>query len=227
MAQGEQNVPISNQQQQPQQQPSQQHAQGEQQGEQNVSVSNQQQQPQPRQQSALSTTDFWRPLTNLRRQIDTLFEDFDRMMPFRPFGRSFFPIEPFGRDLFSIEPFSRNAAEITNIPVVDVIDQDQAILISAELPGMDEKNIELKLANNTLTLRGEKKDEREENRRGYYLSERSYGSFQRSFALPESIDADKIEANFDKGILTITLPKKPEAQRQEKMIDIKKQQTIH
>lgn len=219
MAQGEQNVPISDQQQQPQQQPSQQYAQGEQgeQGEQNVSVRDQQQQPQPRQQSALSTTDFWRPLTNLRRQVDSLFEDFDRMMPFRQFGRS----------LFSMEPFGQSMAGLTNTPAVDIIDQDQAILINAELPGMDENSIELKLANNTLTLRGEKKDEREENRRGYYLSERSYGSFQRSFALPESVDADKIEANFDKGILTITLPKRPEAQRQEKVIDIKKQQTIH
>jgi Hsp20/alpha crystallin family protein len=72
--------------------------------------------------------------------------------------------------------------------------------------GVDEKNVEIKVANRVLTIKGEKKDETEERQKDYYLSERCYGAFQRSFALPEGVDADKIEANFAKSVLTVKLP---------------------
>jgi len=166
-----------------------------------------------RQQPSATSADPWRPLSTLRRQIDHLLEDFDRMTPFWH-GRSAMEVEPFwhGREMTGMN---------MNMPAVDIVEQDKAILISAELPGMDERNIELKLSNGTLMLRGEKKAEREEKTRGYYLSERSFGSFQRSFTLPDSVDPEKIEAQFDNGVLTITLPKRPEAQKPEKRIDIK------
>jgi HSP20 family protein len=86
---------------------------------------------------------------------------------------------------------------------------------------MDEKNIDVKVADGTLTIKGEKQEEKEEKKKDYYLRERSFGSFERSFAIPEGVDADKIEASFNKGVLTLTLPKKPEAQKPVKKIDVK------
>lgn len=151
-----------------------------------------------------------RPLENLRRQVDRLFDDFDR-------GRYL----PFGRGSFDIEPFWRREAGFAGLPAVDIIEKDDAFEITAELPGMDEKNIQVKLNQGNLTIKGEKKDEREEKKKDYHLSERHYGSFQRTFGLPDGVDAEKIEAHFTKGILTVRLPKKPEAMQTEKTISIK------
>ena len=100
-------------------------------------------------------------------------------------------------------------------------EREGAYEISAELPGLDEKDVEVKLANGLLTIRGEKKEEREEKEKDYYLSERRYGAFTRSFQVPEGVDADKVEARFAKGVLTVTLPKTAEAQKQEKKIEVK------
>ena len=86
---------------------------------------------------------------------------------------------------------------------------------------MDEKNLEVKVADGNLIIKGEKQEEKEEKKKDYYLQERSFGSFQRSFELPESVDADKIEANFKKGVLTVKLPKKPQAQKAAKKIEVK------
>ncbi|HYQ38802.1 MAG TPA: Hsp20/alpha crystallin family protein [Pseudomonas sp.] len=151
-----------------------------------------------------------RPLENLRRQVDRLFEDFDRGWHL-----------PFSRASFDIEPFWRRELSFSGMPAVDIIDKNDAIEITAELPGLDEKNIEVKLSNGNLTIKGEKKDEREEKKKDYYLSERHYGSFQRTFRLPDGVDPEKIEAHFSKGVLTLHLPKKPEAQQPEKTITIK------
>ena len=87
---------------------------------------------------------------------------------------------------------------------------------------MDESNIDVKFAHGLLTIKGEKREEKEEKKKDYYLSERRYGSFQRSFPVPESVDADKIEAKFANGVLTVRLPKSAEAQKNEKKIAIKK-----
>jgi len=87
---------------------------------------------------------------------------------------------------------------------------------------MDEKNVEVKFANGLLTIKGEKKEEKEENRKNYHLSERHYGVFERSFTVPDYVDASKIEATFKNGVLTVHLPKSPEAQKAEKQIVIKK-----
>ena len=104
---------------------------------------------------------------------------------------------------------------------MDLVEKEKEYEISAELPGIDEKNVEIKVANHMLTIKGEKTEEKEEKKKDYYLSERRFGSFQRSFALPEGVDADKIEANFVKGVFTVKLPKTAEAQKAEKKITVK------
>jgi HSP20 family protein len=107
------------------------------------------------------------------------------------------------------------------IPAVDVIEGEKAYELTAELPGMDEKNVEVKVVNDTLTIKGEKQEEKEEKEKDYYLHERTFGSFERSFDIPEGVDAAKIEASFKKGVLTVTLPKKLEAQKPAKKIEVK------
>jgi HSP20 family protein len=153
----------------------------------------------------------WRPLEKLRREVDRLFEDFDRG----------FWLSPLRRSAFDIEPFWRRELAWGAAPAVDIVEKEKAYEVTAELPGMDEKSIEVKLANGGLTIRGEKKEEKEEKRKDYYLHERHYGSFERRFRVPEGVDIDKIEASFKKGVLTIILPKRPEAQKPEKKIEVK------
>jgi HSP20 family protein len=106
-------------------------------------------------------------------------------------------------------------------PAVDITESNKAFELTADLPGLNEKNIEVKIANGGLTIMGEKKDEKEEKGKDYHLSERHFGSFQRHFRLPETVDVEKIEATFKNGVLHVTLPKKPEAQKSEKKIEVK------
>jgi len=153
----------------------------------------------------------WRPFEALRREVDRLFEDFDRG----------FWTSPFRRSMFDIEPFWKREISFAATPAVDIVEKENAYEVTAELPGMDEKNIEVKLVNGGLTIKGEKQEEKEEKKKDYYLHERHFGSFERSFAVPEGVDTDKIEASFKKGVLTVTLPKKPEAIKPEKKIEIK------
>jgi HSP20 family molecular chaperone IbpA len=122
----------------------------------------------------------------------------------------------------SVRPRAVLARSWGKIPAVDIADTEKAYEITAELPGMDEKNVEVKFSNGVLTIKGEKKEEKEEKNKDYHLSERRYGSFQRSFTVPEGVDAEKIDATFKDGLLTVSLPKTPEAQKKEKQIAIKK-----
>jgi HSP20 family protein len=154
----------------------------------------------------------WRPFESLRREVDRLFEDF-QVGSWR---------SPFGRTAFDVQPFWRGEISWGKAPAVDIVDKEKAYEITAELPGMDESNIDVKFSDGTLTITGEKKDEKEEKKKDYYLSERRYGSFQRSFGVPDGVDADKIEATFKNGVLSVTLPKTAEAQKSEKKIGIKK-----
>ena len=102
----------------------------------------------------------------------------------------------------------------------DVAEGEDAIEISAEMPGIEDKDLDLSVSDGVLTIKGEKKAETEKTDKNYYLSERRYGSFQRSFRLPDSVDPDKIEAKFDKGVLSLTLPKHAEARERTKKISI-------
>lgn len=108
------------------------------------------------------------------------------------------------------------------VPSIDVRETETELVVEAELPGMDEKDISVTLNSGVLTLKGEKKSEREEKRNDYHLMERSYGSFQRSFQVADTIDADNVKAAFEKGVLKVTLPKRPEAMKAEKRIPIGK-----
>jgi len=152
-----------------------------------------------------------RPFESLRREIDRLFDDFNGGTWRSPFGRSFFDVQPF---------WPRESTWAT-APAVDVAETEKAYEITAELPGMDEKNVEVKFADGVLTVKGEKQEEREEKKKDYYLNERNFGSFQRSFQVPDGVDADKIEASFKKGVLTVTLPKSAESQKAAKKITVK------
>src|SRR5579885_1194505 len=109
----------------------------------------------------------WVPFESLRREIDRIFDSFRQ-------GTWDVPLAA---------------------PAIDFAEKGKEYEITAELPGLDEKDIEVKLANRTLTIKGEKKEEKEEREKNYYFSERRYGSFMRSFQVPEGVDADKIEAS--------------------------------
>ncbi len=105
---------------------------------------------------------------------------------------------------------------------VDVRDDGKCLVIEAEIPGVEEKDVSVTLADGLLTISGEKKTEKEEKKDSYFLSERTFGSFRRSLRLPDSIDEAQVEARFDKGVLRITAPKKPDAVKSERKIEIKK-----
>ena len=136
------------------------------------------------------------PFISLQREVDRLFDDFTRGFPALSTG---------------------GADEL--LPNVDVTETDKQIEITAELPGLEEKDVQVNLADNVLTIRGEKKAEKEEKDKSYRLVERSYGSFVRSLELPEGVNADAIKASIDKGVLKVTVPKPAPAQV--KKIDVK------
>lgn len=144
-----------------------------------------------------------RPMfADLRREMDRLFDDF---------GRGWF------RDLAAPTFDTGVFAERVLAPAVDVVEKAGAWAITAELPGLDEKAIDVSIAGDVLTLKGEKTETREEDDEGTHVSERRYGSFARSFRLPDGVDRDKVAANFANGVLTVTVPKlaveKPEAKK--------------
>ncbi len=101
------------------------------------------------------------------------------------------------------------------LPAVDILEKDGNLMLRAEVPGMSEKDIDLKLEGNVLTLKGEKRLENEEERNNYHRMESFYGSFTRSFTLPETVDRDRIKADYKNGILTVTIPQKPEVRPRE------------
>lgn len=151
----------------------------------------------------------WSPLERLRREVDRLFDDF------HPFSWRL-PARVFDLEAPRVAGLGWQVA-----PAIDLAEKDDGYEITAELPGIDEKNVEIKLSNHTLTIKGEKTEEKKEKQKDYYLSERRYGTFQRSFQIPEGVDADRIEAIFAKGVLTVTLPKTAEAKQVERKIAVK------
>jgi HSP20 family protein len=120
---------------------------------------------------------------------------------------------------FELEPFESRIGAFS--PHIDVTESDKDINITAELPGMDDKDIDVSISKDALTIRGEKKEEKEEKKKNYYHMERSYGSFSRTIPLPSEIDTDKVKAQFKKGVLTVTLPKTAKAVKETKKIQIK------
>jgi HSP20 family protein len=145
------------------------------------------------------------PVETLRQEIDRLFDDF------RPFG--------WGSSLDMRLPSFRGKWPLS--PAVDLVEKENEYEITAELPGIDGKDVEVEVANRRLTIRGEKSESIEQKDKDYHLSERHYGSFQRSFQIPEAADDDMIEASFSKGVLTVRIAKGPDAQQTSKKIEVK------
>ncbi len=151
------------------------------------------------------------PFLTLRDQVDRLFEEFagDWRMP--SLRRDFFDWEPFRTPLWT-----HGLVDVR----FDVSETDKALELTAELPGIEEQDVELLLGDGVLTLKGEKRAEQEQKEKDYYLSERRYGAFSRSLRLPETVDPGKIKATFDKGVLRIVMPKRAEAKAEKKKIAI-------
>jgi len=120
-------------------------------------------------------------------------------------------------EFFNDFPFNNSSPETRESwsPSVDILEKDGNLILRAELPGMTEKQIELKLEGNTLTLKGERKLENEDKKNNYHRVESFYGSFMRSFRLPDTVDMGKISADYKNGILTVTMPQKPEVKPRE------------
>ncbi len=151
------------------------------------------------------------PFESLRQEIDRLFDDFYQSAWLSPWRGSLFD-----RELF-LRPDQRLAAR----PFVDLVEKESAFEIAAELPGLDAKNIEVNVVGDSLTIKGEKQEQSETKNKDYHLQERRFGSFERRFRLPDTVDTSKIGAEFKAGVLTITLPKKAGTATPEKKIDIK------
>src|SRR6202171_2530464 len=111
-------------------------------------------------------------------------------------------------------------------PPVDVYEDEHNITLKIEVPGIDEKDIDVRIENNTLTVHGERKIEKEEKEENYRRVERQYGSFTRTFNLPTTVDAEKVSAHYDKGVLKISLPKKAEAKPKQIKINIGGEKTL-
>jgi HSP20 family protein len=105
-------------------------------------------------------------------------------------------------------------------PAVDVYEDEHNVTLKIEVPGIDEKDIDVRIESNTLTVHGERKIEKEEKEENYRRVERQYGSFTRTFNLPPTVDAEKVQADYDKGVLNITLPKKAEAKPKQIKVNV-------
>jgi HSP20 family protein len=114
----------------------------------------------------------------------------------------------------------------TFAPAVDVYEDEHNITLKLEVPGIDEKDIDVCIENNTLTVHGERKFEKEEKEENFRRVERQYGSFTRSFTLPTTVDAEKVTANYDKGVLKIQLAKKAEAKPKQIKVNIGGEKTL-
>ena len=140
------------------------------------------------------------PFTSFRREVDRLFDDF-----FAPTAET--------------RSFGGNGG--TLVPSVDVRETDQAYKVTAELPGLEQKDVELNLRDNALILSGEKRQETTDNEGGRSYTERTFGRFERVVPLGDEIDADHVEATFKNGVLNVTLPKNPKARDKARRIEIK------
>ncbi len=152
---------------------------------------------------AIIRWDPFRDLITLREKMNRLFED-----------------------TFTSRGEERDMVSSTWTPSVDIYETENALILTAEIPGIDENDIEIKIEDSTLTLKGERKFEKETKEENFHRIERAYGSFYRSFSLPHYIDQDKIEAEHENGILKITMPKKGELkQRKVKVLKAKTTKT--
>ncbi|MFO8111342.1 MAG: Hsp20/alpha crystallin family protein [Desulfosalsimonadaceae bacterium] len=145
---------------------------------------------------ALARTNPWAALPTLQNRVNRLFDDM-------------FPEISAGDDMGLMDWR----------PVVDTYEKDNAIVVNAELPGVKKEDISIDVKNNMLTISGERKDEENIHEDDYYRNERFYGRFQRSFTLPDNVDADKVDATYKDGVLEVKIPKTEDSAR--KKIEVK------
>ncbi|HEY9011114.1 MAG TPA: Hsp20/alpha crystallin family protein [Devosia sp.] len=151
-----------------------------------------------------NTAPIWQPLEDFRQAVDRFFDNVAKgNVPLADF-------QPTIHRYFS-----------WNLPAVDMVEKDTAFELTAELPGVVAKDVDVFLKNGSIVIKGEKSEESQTKENGHYFKERQYGSFERQFTLPAGVDGSAIEATFRDGILKVTLPKTLEAQKPAKKIDVK------
>jgi HSP20 family protein len=143
-----------------------------------------------------------------------------RWDPFREFVTIQDRMNRLFRDSFGPESRDEALTTTTFAPPVDVYEDEHNVTLKIEVPGIDEKDIDVRIENNTLSVHGERKFEKEEKEENYRRVERQYGSFTRTFTLPTTVDSEKIEANYDKGMLKIKLAKKAEAKPKQIKVNV-------
>ncbi|MFW6127396.1 MAG: Hsp20/alpha crystallin family protein [Thermodesulfobacteriota bacterium] len=137
-------------------------------------------------------------------------QELARWTPFREVSRLRDEMDRLWEDFFGSEPRARFPMTGEWLPAVDISDTADTVTVKVEIPGMEAKDVDVSLSGNVLTIKGEKKIDKEAKEENYYMAERSYGSFVRSLKLPAAVQEDKIEARYDQGVLTVTCPKKEE-----------------
>lgn len=160
-----------------------------------------------RRETAMTRGESPDPMSALQGEINRAFEGFWRSFEAPLMRTGFTP--------------TMGGGEIQ--PRVEVAETDKEIEVTAELPGMDEKDIEVSVTRDALTIKGEKRSEREEKRRDYHLTERSYGAIQRTIPLPADVDTDKVNASFKNGVLKVSIPKTAQLKAETKRIAVKKE----
>ena len=163
----------------------------------------------PAKVSARGEVSAFEPFQTLRKQVDDLFSNFTVSWPHF--------------EMPKIEwPMLAGEGKEGAIAKFDLSENGNAVKVVADIPGMDEKDVEVLVRDGVLTIKGEKKSERKEEGEDFYVSERSFGSFSRAFRLPDGVDEQGVTANFDKGVLTVDLPKIPKTKTEGRHIPVKK-----
>jgi HSP20 family protein len=153
----------------------------------------------------------------------TLLTRFD---PFREFTTVQDRLNRLFRESYGPEGREEELANTSFAPPVDVYEDEHNITLKIEVPGIDEKDIDVRIENNTLTVHGERKFEKEEKEENYRRVERQYGSFTRSFTLPTTVDAEQVQANYEKGVLKVKLAKKAEAKPKQIKVNVGTEKTL-
>jgi HSP20 family protein len=149
-----------------------------------------------------------------------------RWDPFREFSTLQDRMNRLFRDSYGPEGREESLTTTTFAPPVDVYEDEHTVSLKIEVPGIDEKDIDVRIENNVLTVHGERKFEKDEKEENFRRVERQYGSFTRTFTLPTTVDAEKVSANYDKGILKIALPKKAEAKPKQIKVNVGSEKTL-
>src|SRR6202049_3816580 len=148
-----------------------------------------------------------------------------RWEPFREFSTLPDRMNRLFRESYSGEGRDESLATSSFAPAVDVYEDEHKVTLKIDVPGIDEKDIDIRLENNTLTVHGERKIETEEKEENYRRVERQYGSFTRNFTLPTTVDSENVAATYDKGVLKIALPKKAEAKPKQIKVSVGTEKT--